>query len=43
MEYPGAIRLIPLALWNFHWVKELDDKGFIAQIGINLISRSSAG
>jgi ABC-type nitrate/sulfonate/bicarbonate transport system substrate-binding protein len=37
MEYPGAIGLNPLALWDLHWVKELDDEGFIAQ----LLSRSA--
>lgn len=28
-EYPGAKGLNPLALWDLHWVKELDDEGFI--------------
>lgn len=32
MEYPGALGLNPLALWDLHWVKELDDEGFIAQL-----------
>ena len=27
-EY-GAQGLNPLALWDMHWVKELDDEGFI--------------
>ena len=29
MEYPGAKGLNPLALWDLHWLKELDDEGFI--------------
>lgn len=28
-EYPGARGLNPLALWDLHWVKQLDDEGFI--------------
>lgn len=28
-EYPGAKGLNPLSLWDLHWVKELDDEGFI--------------
>ena len=37
-EY-GAQRLNPLALWDLHWVKELDDEGFID----TLIGDMSAG
>jgi len=29
LEYPGAKGLNPLSLWDLHWVKELDDTGFI--------------
>ncbi|MBI2349854.1 MAG: hypothetical protein HYV05_14525 [Deltaproteobacteria bacterium] len=29
LEYPGAKGLNPLALWDLHWVKGLDDEGFI--------------
>jgi ABC-type nitrate/sulfonate/bicarbonate transport system substrate-binding protein len=29
MEYLGAQGLNPLSLWDLHWVKELDDEGFI--------------
>ncbi len=29
LEYNGAKGLNPLALWDLHWVKELDDEGFI--------------
>lgn len=32
MEYPGAKGLNPLALWDLHWVKELDDAGFIDEV-----------
>ena len=37
-EY-GARGLNPLALWDVHWVKELDDQGFIDA----LIAGMSAG
>lgn len=29
LEYPGAKGLNPISLWDLHWVKELDDGGFI--------------
>lgn len=29
LEYPAANGLNPLSLWDLHWVKELDDQGFI--------------
>ena len=29
IEYPDAKGLNPLSLWDLHWVKELDDGGFI--------------
>lgn len=29
IEFPEANGLNPLALWDLHWVKELDDAGFI--------------
>ncbi len=29
IEYPAAQGLNPLSLWDLHWVKELDDAGFI--------------
>jgi hypothetical protein len=32
LEYPGAKGLNPLALWDLHWVKELDEDGFIDAI-----------
>ena len=32
IEYPDAKGLNPLALWDLHWVKELDDAGFIDEL-----------
>jgi hypothetical protein len=32
IEYPGAKRINPLSLWDLHWVKDLDDEGFIEQL-----------
>lgn len=32
LEYPGAKGLNPLSLWDLHWVKELDDSGFIDRL-----------
>ena len=29
LDYPAANGLNPLSLWDLHWVKELDDQGFI--------------
>jgi hypothetical protein len=29
VEYPGSAGLNPMSLWDLHWVKELDDEGFI--------------
>jgi len=31
-EYPDADGINPLALWDLHWVKELDDSGFIDRL-----------
>jgi hypothetical protein len=28
-EYPGAQGINPLTLWDLHWLKQLDDEGFI--------------
>lgn len=33
---PGAKGLNPLTLWDLHWLKELDDEGFIDQLMKNL-------
>ena len=32
LEYPGAKGLNPLALWDLHWVRRLDDEGFIGTL-----------
>jgi hypothetical protein len=32
IEYPAAKGLNPLTLWDLHWVKELDDGGFIDEL-----------
>ncbi len=29
LEYPATKGLNPLTLWDLHWVRELDDEGFI--------------
>jgi hypothetical protein len=29
LDYPGAKDLNPLSIWDLHWVKRLDDEGFI--------------
>jgi hypothetical protein len=34
LEYPGAQGLNPLSLWDLHWVKELDDEGFIDALAV---------
>ena len=36
IEYPGAKGLNPLTLWDLHWVRELDDEGFIDGLIRNL-------
>ncbi|HVO94279.1 MAG TPA: hypothetical protein VMT22_15625 [Terriglobales bacterium] len=36
IEYPEAKGLNPLALWDLHWVKELDDSGFIDRLRMKL-------
>lgn len=32
IEYPAAKGLNPLSLWDLHWLKELDDAGFIDEL-----------
>jgi len=32
IEYPDAKGLNPLSLWDLHWIKELDDGGFIDEL-----------
>jgi hypothetical protein len=34
LEYLGAKGINPLTLWDLHWVKELDDEGFIDAVGV---------
>jgi ABC-type nitrate/sulfonate/bicarbonate transport system substrate-binding protein len=36
LEYPDAKGLNPLSLWDLHWVRELDDEGFIDTLIRNL-------
>jgi hypothetical protein len=36
IEYPEAKGLNPLALWDLHWVKDLDNTGFIDEIADRL-------
>jgi hypothetical protein len=36
IEFPDAKGLNPLTLWDLHWVKELDDDGFIDQLADRL-------
>src|SRR5262245_50753051 len=36
IEYPEAKGLNPLSLWDLHWVKDLDDRGFINEIAERL-------
>ena len=32
IEYPAAKGMNPLTLWDLHWVKDLDDTGFIDEL-----------
>lgn len=36
IEYPHAKGLNPLSLWDLHWIRELDDEGFIDGLIRNL-------
>jgi hypothetical protein len=36
IDYPNAKGLNPLSLWDLHWVKQLDDEGFIDDLIANL-------
>lgn len=38
IEFPEAAGLNPLSLWDLHWVKELDDAGFIDDLTSQLQS-----
>lgn len=32
LEFPGAASVSPMAMWDLHWVKSLDDEGFIDRL-----------
>jgi len=36
LDYPGAKGLNPLSVWDLHWVKRLDDAGFIDDLADHL-------
>jgi hypothetical protein len=36
IDYPDAKNLNPLSLWDLHWVRQLDDEGFIDDLIANL-------
>jgi hypothetical protein len=36
LDYPEAAALNPLSVWDLHWVRELDDEGFIDGLICNL-------
>jgi hypothetical protein len=36
LDYPDAKGLNPLSLWDLHWVRQLDDEGFIDALVANL-------
>jgi hypothetical protein len=36
LDYPDAKELNPLSLWDLHWVRQLDDEGFIDALVANL-------
>jgi len=38
IEYPEAKGLNPLTLWDLHWVKDLDDSGFIDAIARQMLA-----
>jgi hypothetical protein len=38
IEFPEAAGLNPLSLWDLHWLKELDDAGFIDDLTSQLRS-----
>ncbi len=42
-EFPNCEGLNPLALWDLHWVKQLDDAGFIDQLVATLSEERSGG
>jgi hypothetical protein len=36
LDYPAARNINPLSVWDLHWVKQLDDAGFIDALTANL-------
>ena len=42
IEYPNAKGLNPLSLWDLHWVKELDEGGFIDELVEQLSAQSDS-
>ncbi len=36
LDYPAAREINPMSLWDLHWVKQLDDSGFIDGLVANL-------
>ena len=36
IDFPGAKSVPPLSVWDLHWVKELDDEGFIDTLMVKL-------
>jgi hypothetical protein len=36
LDYPDAKDMNPLSLWDLHWVRQLDDEGFIDGLIDNL-------
>jgi len=36
LDYPAAKNINPLSVWDLHWVKRLDDAGFIDDLAANL-------
>jgi hypothetical protein len=39
LDYPAASGVNPLSVWDLHWVKRLDDSGFIDGLIANLAKR----
>jgi hypothetical protein len=36
LDYPAARELNPFSIWDLHWVRQLDDEGFIDDLVANL-------
>ena len=35
-EWPGGKGINPMTLWDLHWLKQLDDEGFIDDLAASL-------